>query len=294
MCITPEQVAGVLPTAPVLSTRGLQWGGLTLERYRHSSSRFDLAALRDHALVLRLAGQALFEERGENGRVERHWTDGGRMSLAPAGRPVTRVITGKSDILIMHLRPSIVAEVVETVFDRDASGVQLQPRYAQQDRQVDWISRLLLAEAEAEAPGSTLAADMLARSLALQLVRSHSNLSPQVVRQAPAITGVRLRRVIEFMRVHLAEEMPLAKLAGISGLSQTQFARAFRQAVGEPPHRYIIGLRIERARDLLENSGLSIIQVAMECGFEQPNHFASMFRQHTGMSPRAWRHLRRF
>ena len=293
MLITPQEVASALPRPPVLSTNSRDWVGLELQRYQHTSNQVELTPIRDHALVVRLAGQALFEERSDNSRLERHWTDSGNISLAPAGKAVSRVITGTSDILILHLSPLLVNEVVEAVFDRDASCVSLCPRYAEPDKQVDWLARLLLAEAENAASGSKFAVDMLARSLAVRLLRSHSTLSPRTVVQSLPITGPRLRKVVEFMRNNLSDDMPLSQLAVLGGLSQSHFARAFREAIGEPPHQYLIKLRVARARDLLENSALSIIEIALECGFNQPNHFASTFRLSTGMSPRAWRQARR-
>ena len=77
-----------------------------------------------------------------------------------------------------------------------------------------------------------------------------------------------------------------------SGLSPSHFARAFRAAMGEPPHRYLVRLRIKMARELLEHTRLPVIEVGLRCGFEQTTHFATMFRKMTGLSPRAYRAAR--
>ena len=289
MLISPEQVATTLPNRPILTSQRHSWAGMVLQRYQYTTFKVEIPAIRDHALVLRLSGQALIEEKRESGRTERFWTDSSHISLTPVSQPVSKFVRGRSDILIIHLCQSIVMGVVETVFDRDPASVSLCPRFAFPEKQIDLLGRMLLAEAEAGGTGTVLAADMLAQSLALHLVRRHSNLSPAITEQAPPILGGRLRRVVEFIRAHLSEELRLSELAVISGLSQSQFARAFREAVGDPPYRYIITLRMERARDLLENSKLSVIEIGLECGFDQPTHFASMFRKCMGMSPRSWR-----
>ena len=57
-------------------------------------------------------------------------------------------------------------------------------------------------------------------------------------------------------------------------------------------HRYLVGLRIERARALLEQTDMPITLICLRCGFEQPSHFATIFRARTGFSPRAWRRAR--
>ena len=85
----------------------------------------------------------------------------------------------------------------------------------------------------------------------------------------------------------------MSRLAGTVGLSRSQFVRTFRDATGVPPHQFLRGLRIEKARELLEQTDLPVIEVALNCGFGQPGHFATAFRGATGMSPRAWRQARR-
>ena len=107
-----------------------------------------------------------------------------------------------------------------------------------------------------------------------------------------ALVGWRLKRAIDHMREHIAENLSLDSLAKVAGLNPSHFARAFRAATGEPPHRYLIQLRIDKARELLEHTRLPIIQVAFQCGFEQNTHFATMFRKTAGMSPRAYRAAR--
>ena len=136
-------------------------------------------------------------------------------------------------------------------------------------------------------------ADSLGRALSLNLLRRYSNLAPMVPEAPFSLAGRRLRRVLEYMHAHLDEALSLAQLAGAGGLSQSRFVRAFREAMGQPPHRYLVALRIDRARDLLEHTDLSVIEIALRCGFEQPTHFATMFRKITGFSPRAWRSARR-
>ena len=103
----------------------------------------------------------------------------------------------------------------------------------------------------------------------------------------------KLQRVIDYMSMHLDERLTMPKLAELSELSPTQFARTFKAVTGKTPHGYLLELRIGRARELLETTDLSVIEVGLRCGFEQASHFATMFRQIVGLSPRAWRIARR-
>jgi AraC family transcriptional regulator len=162
---------------------------------------------------------------------------------------------------------------------------------------LSYLGRALQAEAETGAPGTSVMATSLSRAIALQVLRNHSSLAepePEETERAQGLPGGRLRRVIDHMRSHLDETLSLEKLAELGGLSASQFARRFREATGQSPHRFLTDLRIDRARKLLEATDQSVIDVGLECGFERPSHFSTAFRMRVGMSPRAWRVERRW
>ena len=290
--VAPEELGELLPTRPLVSSQVRGWNGVVLQRYRHPPSLIDTPPLRDHALVVNLSGPTLIEERRDGCR-DRRWADSGQISLTPAGQSVTRVLNGRPEVLVIHLAATLLGEVAEAVYGTDPALASLLPRLASFDRNIEALGRLLLAEAEAGDPGSCLVADMLARAITVRLLRDHSNLSARRPQRPAAMPDGRLRRVIEHMHAHMEETLTLARLAGIAGLSQSQFARAFREATGQSPHHHLISLRVTRARHLLQHSGLSVIEIGLQCGFEQPSHFATMFRKVTGMAPRAWRSARR-
>jgi methylphosphotriester-DNA--protein-cysteine methyltransferase len=67
------------------------------------------------------------------------------------------------------------------------------------------------------------------------------------------------------------------------------FARLFRQATGETPHRFLLRLRIERAQELLATHVVSLTQIATDVGFADQSHFTRVFKQFVGVTPRAYR-----
>lgn len=100
------------------------------------------------------------------------------------------------------------------------------------------------------------------------------------------------RRVKELMRASLNEELPLSRLASECGLSAGHFARAFRRSTGMPPHRWLLRLRVERAKELLQTGGLSLIDIAMLSGFADQSHFTRVFKGTMGITPNAYRRSR--
>ena len=72
-------------------------------------------------------------------------------------------------------------------------------------------------------------------------------------------------------------------------MSEFHFARTFKSLVGEPPHRYILKRRIERAKILLQVTQYSAAEVAYQVGFSNPSHFTSQFRKLVGATPKVYR-----
>jgi AraC family transcriptional regulator len=114
-------------------------------------------------------------------------------------------------------------------------------------------------------------------------------------REAPSLPEVRgglapvvVRRVQEYLRSHLADSVTLSDLAREAGLSEYHFARMFGQSLGCPPHRYLLGLRLQRAKQLLAGSD-PLASIAAQCGFSSQAHFGNRFREAFGLSPGQWR-----
>src|SRR5690349_15633503 len=85
------------------------------------------------------------------------------------------------------------------------------------------------------------------------------------------------------------EAWPVSRLASVSGVSEAHFARAFKEAFGAPPHRYLLTRRLERATALLRDSDHSITDIAFDTGWQSLGTFGRTFRDVTGESPSALR-----
>jgi AraC family transcriptional regulator len=99
----------------------------------------------------------------------------------------------------------------------------------------------------------------------------------------------RIREVQVFLADNLDRDVDLRAIAHEASLSPYYFTRQFTAYVGVPPYRYLIGLRIDRAMQLLRETELSVTQICHRVGFNSLSHFTTTFRQHTGVSPSAYR-----
>ena len=99
----------------------------------------------------------------------------------------------------------------------------------------------------------------------------------------------RLLRAKDRMDAASHEAWTVERLASVSGVSQAHFARAFKQAFGLPPHRYLLTRRIERATALLRDTDLPITEIAFRTGWNSLGTFGRIFRDITGETPRTLR-----
>jgi AraC-like DNA-binding protein len=92
------------------------------------------------------------------------------------------------------------------------------------------------------------------------------------------------------LEANLAEPISLADIASAAGLSRMQFAAQFRAATGLRPHEYLLQRRIEHAQDLLLNSCLPLVEIALDVGFKTQAHFTTVFARFVNETPNALRH----
>jgi transcriptional regulator of acetoin/glycerol metabolism len=98
-----------------------------------------------------------------------------------------------------------------------------------------------------------------------------------------------MRRVREYVEMHLGESIDLSMLAGVAGLSVHHFARQFKQSSGVTPHVYITQRRVERAQEMLVKTDLPLAEIAFAVGFFDQGHLARHFRHMLGTTPREFR-----
>jgi AraC family transcriptional regulator len=123
---------------------------------------------------------------------------------------------------------------------------------------------------------------MLAR--ALQVIDQEA-----APRARVALSPFRLRRVVDHVEARLDSKITVQELAALAELSTAHFARAFRQAMGEAPHQFVLNRRIARVRELLRDPALDLATVALRAGFSSHAHMTSAFRRLMGLAPVAYR-----
>jgi len=129
----------------------------------------------------------------------------------------------------------------------------------------------------------------LANSVADQMIYSSIRTDQDTQRlSVPTRIGVRhpkLSSVIQMMENNVEEPISPSLLAKEVGMSTRQLERLFRRYLNRSPKRYYMELRLQKARNLLMQTDMSVINVALACGFASPSHFSKCYRAHYDTTP---------
>ncbi len=199
----------------------------------------------------------------------------------------------KTELLLVRLKPELLIETATRLrlYQTGAHLLFRSPLEPVTDEKLGQTLQTIATELES---GSTGWREMIASSvnqLAVHLLRAHINVrrSDEIELSRAGLVDRRLRRAIEFMHDNCGRELSLSEIAAAAYLSEFHFARLFKKITGLTPHGFLAGLRIERARRLLADSDLSIVEVGAAVGYASQSHFTKVFREATGMTPRAFR-----
>ena len=116
-------------------------------------------------------------------------------------------------------------------------------------------------------------------------VRSPTDRQRLPLRARLGVQNAKVLSIIELMEANLSEPLSLIEIADEVGLSRRQIERLFQQEMGRSPARYYLEIRLDRARHLLIQSSLPVVEVAVACGFVSASHFSKCYRELYARSP---------
>ncbi len=129
----------------------------------------------------------------------------------------------------------------------------------------------------------------LFNALAIHLIHKYGSKKVNIKQYFDGLSKVRLDRVLEFIDENLETQIKLIDLALIVGINQYYFSRLFKKSMGVPPYKYVTEQRINKAKQLLKQTDLNVLDIAIACGFTDSSHLARHFKRLVGVSPQVFR-----
>jgi AraC family transcriptional regulator len=240
-----------------------------------------------HHMLIVGRSQGIYQENRIDGKFHRRDSAiTGDVLIVPAGVTNATVWTGDAEFSILTLCPKFVGEVAHDSID--PNRIELIPRFAAFDPLIHQIGLSLKADIEAGYPTGKLFGESAATMLAARLLQQHSVRTPKLASDENGLSSYTLRQVLDYIRSNLSQDLSIIDLAQVAGMSPYYFLRLFKKSMHATPRQYIIQMRIDRSKELLRSKELSIADVALECGFSGQSHFTNVFRQLSGITPRAY------
>ena len=283
---------------PIRSSIELGWQNLVIRTYQDPpTGDLVVPAVPDPHIVLQLSNSTCVEVREIGGAWAEVQLQPGQLFLTPASDCPSelRWVSQSFDpveTVHLHLNTHFLAKVAVEVADIDVARFELIERSGIYDPIIEQVCLMLKQELEQGGLGSQLYVESAAQLLAVHLLRQHCCFKHRVQDYRGRLSPNRLRRITDYVQAHLDTNLSLDDLAQQVGISAYHFARLFKQSTGESPNKYVTRQRIEAAQQLLRETALGILDVAIAVGYNSPSHFATQFKRLTGASPTTFRQSR--
>lgn len=289
--------AQILPNLPLLTSQRSNWKNIHLAHHRQPAMDLPEIYNPHHVVIIPIGHQVVDIEFSSEGflRTVLYQSDdyaNGYIQIFPADLPYKlRCSPNVKEVEFIHcyLEPTHLAQMAHESVNSDR--VELLLELKRIDRLIHQIGLALRADLEVDGVGNGFYADSLATALSAHLLRHYATRKHVFRSYDDGLSKQKLNEAIEYINEHLDENPSLSMIADQLGMSQYYFCRLFKQSTGLTPHQYLIQQRVERAKQLLKQSELTITEVAVECGFTHQSHFAKYFRKATGFTPKQFRQL---
>lgn len=266
------------------SSKERHWDGFEAFLYEASAGVSEQQFVRHN--VSMQVGRPLLVTSHCNGETLRRLQVPGDVKIVPPGVPRVWETEATTVKLSMYLSPVLMhSTAAEMGVNPDC--IAIPPRLHVRDPRIEHIGWAVKAELESPEPLGRLYGESLGLALAAHLLRTYASASAP--RWDRRVSGRRLQRVLAYIQEHIAQELSLAQLAELVGMSPSHFKVVFKQSVGVPVHQYVIRTRVEHATNLIARERLPLSQVALQAGFANQSHMARCMKRLTGVTPNAVR-----
>lgn len=278
-----SELFGVSVTlSPWRSIGGIQY----TPRWRHQGGRGYLSSMRGHLVTVCHSGWGMVilsaGGRRTAGRLRR-----GAVTIFPEGTQGQFDVTGESECSQVIVPSSMLADCgLEAGLTESTALVQ---RTTVLDPVLFQLIDMLTACSQGEASGDQFR-EQCAALICTQLLRKHTScVTNNLHGSATGLASWQLRRIKDYMQKNLHLPLTLHDVAKEVDLSRHYLCTAFRTATGFTPHEYLTTIRMERAKELLVASNLTITDISSSVGYRTASAFTARFRQATGVTPRTFR-----
>lgn len=276
----------LLPKAPEAAHAQLPPSGILVERHIVEPGEFPTHEHPDFCLHLQIGGLARFEWWSEGRNSIENGRPGSLILIPPGTRDRLRW-TGSSQRLILSIGEEQLEKFAREMDFRTSPA--FRTHWNLHDPALGHIVAEMGEQTRLGWPLGSLYFDLLSVSLSSLLVSRHSADKVHLPESKGGLGLRQLRRAMEYMSDHLADDLRLDHIARELKVSSFHFAHEFRKSTGQTPYQYLLDQRMSRAKTLLGATPFAVQAIASLVGFHSPINFVRAFRSRVGTTPGEWR-----
>lgn len=290
--ITPADLPRWVPGEITCASDALDWQSVFLRAYRYRGQDVHIPPVRDHLIVSYRRGRTPMERSFEGAWTQTRCAPGSISLLTRAQRSRWNW-SERVDVCHVYLPGHLLDRVASEALGHVVTNLRLRDVLNVEDPVLTHGVETLQREVHTPGLGGSLYAEAIAAQLALHLVRHYAECEFKGHPGTGVFSASQRGRLLEYIESRLQEPLSLMSLAEVLGLGLATFTRRFRASFGQPPHAYVLGLRVARARQLVTGTLRPLKEIALECGFADQAHMTRAFRARHGTTPGMFRNARR-
>jgi AraC family transcriptional regulator len=260
--------------------------------YDPPGDRVSDLSISDHCIGLHIANPGNIERRLERRldgeKSSDRLTSPGTLTFVPAFRESEWLWDSEVEILEIYLPAAILERIALEDSATKAFGRKYSPatvtlidRFAIRDSLLEQLILTLYRELEHNNSHNSLYVESLQNLVAVHLLKYHCSVKILDPVENGRLSKSQLRQVLDYIQVNFDHDLSLAELSKVVQLSSHHFGKLFKQSMGVSPYQYVLKCRVEKAKKLLVNEQLSIVEVGQQVGFYDQSHFNNVFRRYT-------------
>jgi AraC family transcriptional regulator len=279
--------------APAIVTRALRTADIAVTEIRYDNPRpgmSDPIQQEDAFIVgLHLRDRPKWEYWEDSRRASVCDVRAGESCLHDLKREPRGLIDKPYHALAFYLPRAALDAIADDANAPPIHDLSYEPGASVNDVTISSLGRLMLPALSHPDQANALFVDHVLLALGVHVAQTYGGMRPMSLPVRGGLVPWQERRATEILRANLKGGVALREVARECGLSVGYFSHAFRRTLGVAPHQWLIEQRVALSKEKLRDDGLSLSDVAAECGFSDQSHLTRAFRQTVGVSPGAWR-----
>jgi AraC family transcriptional regulator len=232
-------------------------------------------------------------------RNREYWEDGRRVSVCDLRAGESCLHDLKRDpaafpdkafhSLVFYLPRAALDAIADDANAPRIRDLSYEPGAGVRDITISGLGSLLLPALNHPDQANPLFLDHVLLGVGVHVAQIYGGMRPMSRPVRDGLAPWQERRAREFLRASIKRGVTLKEVARECDLSVAHFSHAFRRTLGVAPYKWLIEQRVALSKEKLRGDGLSLSDVAAECGFSDQSHLTRVFRRAVGVSPGAWR-----